>query len=248
MYLTQFPVNTTRRETYSMLFNPYRMHAAIAGSFAAVQSSRNEGRILWRLDRDADGSVRLYIVSPTKPSLVGLDEQIGWPDLPPQWKTREYDSFLERVSTGEKYSFRLVANPVISRRSITNDKGRAKRIPHLTAVQQAAWLIGEEAYRGTGSDVPHEMLSTVDSRAIRNGFQVVEDSATNSPLLVVSDSRKFEFRKGMGKTRICLSTARFDGVLEVIDADLLRYSLTHGIGHGKGFGCGLLTLALLGRP
>ena len=28
-------------------------------------------------------------------------------------------------------------------------------------------------------------------------------------------------------------------------ADLLRHALTSGIGHGKGFGCGLLTLALL---
>lgn len=248
MYLTQFPINTTRRESRGMLSNPYRMHAAIAGSFSSPQEARADGRVLWRVDRSIDGPAHLYIVSPAQPSLVGLDEQIGWPDLTPQWKTCDYDAFLARVTNGEKYTFRLVANPVISRRALTDIHGRSKRMPHLTTLQQAAWLIGEEAYRGTGLDVPREALPKEESRATRCGFQVVEDSASQSPLLVVSESRKLEFRKGSGKTRISLATARFDGVMEVIDADRLRHALTHGIGHGKGFGCGLLTIAPMERP
>lgn len=243
MYLTQFPINTTRRETRGMLSNPYRMHAAIAGSFSPMQDNGASGRVLWRVDRSADGPVCLYIVSPTRPSLVGLDEQIGWPDLTPQWKTREYDAFLERIANGEKYTFRLTGNPVVSRRAITDVHGRSKRIPHLTTLQQAAWLIGEEAYKGTGLDAARETITREESRAMRCGFQVMKDPATESPFLVVSESRKVEFQKGSSKTKISLSTARFDGVMEVTDADRLRHALTHGIGHGKGFGCGLLTIA-----
>ena len=63
------------------------------------------------------GGSRLYIVSPDKPSLVGLDEQMGWPDFEPQWGTRSYDNFLSRISVGQTYSFRLVANPVLNRSS-----------------------------------------------------------------------------------------------------------------------------------
>lgn len=33
MFFTQFPINMTRRESRAMLASPYRMHAAIAGSF-----------------------------------------------------------------------------------------------------------------------------------------------------------------------------------------------------------------------
>lgn len=248
MYLTQFPINTTRRESRSMLSNPYQMHAAIAGSFSQIEKAQADGRVLWRVDRNKDGSVHLYIVSPTQPSLVGLDEQIGWPDLMPQWKTREYDMFLAKIASGEKYTFRLVANPVISRRALTDINGRSKRIPHLTTLQQASWLIGEEAYKGEGLSAPREASSIEESRAARCGFQIAEDLATKTPLLVVSESRKAEFRKGLSKTRISLATARFDGVLEVTDANRLRHALTHGIGHGKAFGCGLITIAPLERP
>ena len=40
-----------------------------------------------------------------------------------------------------------------------------------------------------------------------------------------------------------LGVATFEGVLEVTDPDALRRALTHGIGRGKAYGCGLMTLA-----
>ena len=39
MFFTQFPINMTRRESRAMLASPYRMHAAIAGSFPSPQAS-----------------------------------------------------------------------------------------------------------------------------------------------------------------------------------------------------------------
>lgn len=242
MYLTQFPINMTRRDTHAMLSSPYRLHAAIAGSFPQNDESAGAGRVLWRVDRGVDAPSYLYIVSPTQPSLVGLDEQIGWPDLPPQWKTRDYDPFLEQLEVGQRYSFRLVANPVVNRRAITNEGGRSKRISHLTSQQQAAWLIGDAAY---GLDGPEADSQEKTSRSIHNGFTVLEDEASHCPRLVVSESRKQTFTKGQGKTKVTLATARYDGALQVIDADRLRHALVCGIGHGKGFGCGLLTLVPL---
>ena len=40
-----------------------------------------------------------------------------------------------------------------------------------------------------------------------------------------------------------LALATFEGVLEVTDPDALRHGLVHGIGRGKAYGCGLMTLA-----
>jgi CRISPR system Cascade subunit CasE len=40
-----------------------------------------------------------------------------------------------------------------------------------------------------------------------------------------------------------LSTAVFEGQLEITDTEAMRRSLTGGIGPAKGYGCGLLTLA-----
>lgn len=244
MFFTRFPVNKTRRDASRLLGNPYALHAAIAGSFPVAQGSSDagEGRVLWRLDDQQDGSLLLYIVSPTPPSLVGLDEQIGWPDLAPQWATRPYDEFLSHIRGGRRYGFRLVANPVVNRSRIKDDAGRSKRIPHLTALQKAAWLIGEEAYRGSGAEAPELFRVQGSSRAERNGFRVVPDERTGEPLMRVSDTRSLSFSRGAGGGHVTLATARYDGLLEVTDADALRHALVSGIGHAKGFGCGLLTL------
>ncbi|AJE83982.1 hypothetical protein SLNWT_3606 [Streptomyces albus] len=45
------------------------------------------------------------------------------------------------------------------------------------------------------------------------------------------------------RQRIRHSRTRFDGVAVIVDPDQLRTKLTAGIGRGKAYGCGLLTLA-----
>lgn len=248
MFFTRFPVNKTLRSARRLLGNPYAMHAAITGSFPPAQmENRGEGRLLWRLDDQVDGSLVLYIVSPTEPSLVGLDEQMGWPDLEPQWGTRSYDRYLEQIRNGQRYAFRLVANPVVSRSGIRGAQGRSKRIPHLTATQQAAWLIGKDAYPGLEAEVPELFMQQEKNRAERNGFRVAIDKRTGEPRLLVSDIRTMTFRQGRDGRRITLAKARYDGLLEVTDADALRHALVYGIGHGKGFGCGMLTIVPVGE-
>lgn len=254
MYFTQFPINMTRRESRKLLASPYLMHAAVAGSFPSnsVPDATENGRVLWRVDRMNGGGTRLYMVSPSKPSLVGLDEQMGWPDCEPQWGTRDYDAFLSRIEVGQTYSFRLVANPVVSRSTrggaadIANQRGGSKRIGHLTILQQEAWLIGKQAYESVDSEVPRLFASEESSRAQRNGFEVLVDESGASRV-VVSNSGKAVFSKGAQRKRMTLVRAQYDGALRVTDANALRHALTCGIGHGKAFGCGLLTFAPLSR-
>lgn len=250
MFFTRFPINMTRRETLRILASPYRMHAAIMGSFPPSFSSNKSGRVLWRIDNLADGGKCLYIVSPSKPSLVGLDEQIGFPDIEPSWKIRDYTPFLQHIENGQQYSFRLVANPVVSRSArqsnpaATNDKSHRVRLPHVSNVQRAAWLIGKNAYSGLDCKIPELFLRQETSRCERNGFKVLQDGNA-VPQLIVSNIRELNFNKGLQKTPITLVVAQYDGVLEVVDAAQLRHTLIRGIGHGKGFGCGLLTLVNL---
>lgn len=243
MFLTKFPVNMTRRETRALLASPYRMHAAIAGSFSPSGEDENEGRVLWRVDHMGNGGANLYIVSPKEPSLVGLDEQIGWPDLEHQWQTRDYDVVLNKIANGQRYRFRLVANPVVSRRNVTDQHDRSKRMAHVTALQQESWLIGAAAYEALGVKPPQYLLAEEQSRAERNGFMVERGEADGQARLVASDSRQWRFRQGKNGNWIRLVTVRYDGVLRVVDEERLRHALTFGIGRGKGFGCGLLTLA-----
>ena len=57
-------------------------------------------------------------------------------------------------------------------------------------------------------------------------------------------SQTLSFKRGTGT--VTLTTATYDGALDIVDADAFRRTLTRGIGHGKAYGCGLLTIAPLG--
>lgn len=215
MYFTRMALNPARRGTRFLRASPHAMHAAVLAGFpSGVSTSTTEGRVLWRMDKSGH-EIYLYIVSPESPDLTHLIEQAGWP-LSSTWQTRDYTPLLEQLTQGQHYAFRLVANPV---RQPRDPELGGKRVGHVTAAQQEQWLF---------------------DRAERSGFLVCE-TADSVPALVVSDREVKKFSRGPGT--VTLSTARFDGQLEVTDAGLLRQALAGGIGAAKGYGCGLMTLA-----
>jgi len=59
--------------------------------------------------------------------------------------------------------------------------------------------------------------------------------------VLISQREKRRFTK-KGQT-VTLAVARFDGVLSVTEPEKLRQALAQGIGHGKAFGLGLLSVA-----
>ncbi|WAL65965.1 type I-E CRISPR-associated protein Cas6/Cse3/CasE [Amycolatopsis cynarae] len=217
MFLTRFEINTARRAARELLASPQRMHAAVLAGFPSVGSAAaSEGRVLWRLDQHRHQAL-LYLVSPTQPDLTHLVESVGWPATQ-TWATRHYAPFLEALGKGDQWAFRLTANPVSSRRK-TPDAARTQRFAHVTVAQQTEWLL---------------------TRAHRHGFAIVTGLHCE-PDVAVHRRQTLRFPR-QGKT-VTLSTAVFEGRLEVIDPELLRQSLVQGIGPGKGYGCGLLTLA-----
>lgn len=217
MYLTQMPLNQARRGSKFLLTSPHSMHAAVMSSFPPQVSTRTtDGRVLWRVDRNQH-EVLLFIVSPEKPDLTHMVEQAGWP-IASTWQTRDYDPFLDALTTGQSFTFRLVANPV---RQSRDPKHAGKRLGHVTALQQRDWLL---------------------ERAENHGFRIAPGIDDESQVIISNRlTRKF-VKEGH---EITLATAQFDGHLEVTNVEHLRRALVHGIGRAKGYGCGLLTLSRL---
>lgn len=89
---------------------------------------------------------------------------------------------------------------------------------HVTASQQLEWLL---------------------SRSQRAGFAIPVHE--DVPLVSVIRREIKTFQRG--SSRVTLSTATYQGHLEVTDPETLRTTLISGLGRGKGYGCGLLTLA-----
>lgn len=80
-----------------------------------------------------------------------------------------------------------------------------------------------------------EQLLWLRRQAEKAGFSVL--GAT------VSRTERWSVRKRGQEQAIVLWVARFDGVLQVRDPDRLREAIQKGIGHGKAFGLGLLSVA-----
>lgn len=230
MFISRIPLNAGRYGAQQLISSPYRMHAAVEACFPpSVPRQTEEGRILWRLDfNEETHSVWLYVVSPAKPDFTNIVEQAGWP-MYQEWESKDYAPVLSRINVGAHFNFRLRANPVhrvLHDKFAGQEKPRdGKRLGHVTVEQQSQWLI---------------------DRSASNGFSVLQRD--DDYQMVVSQRKKERFqRTGQSGQRkgneVTISTALFDGLLEVTDAEKFRHALCFGVGRAKGFGCGLLTVA-----
>ena len=94
---------------------------------------------------------------------------------------------------------------------------RGKVYPHVTPRYQKKWLL---------------------DRAEKHGFELSEEA------FQVVEDHSFFFRKSSDQgRRVSLLAVTFEGVLKVVNPDLFRETLIEGIGRGKAYGMGLLTVA-----
>jgi len=82
---------------------------------------------------------------------------------------------------------------------------------------------------------PMEQACWLEQQAQKNGFQI--DSLEATP------NNKLQFKRVTGD-EIVLNSVLFTGTLTVTDQDKFRKVLVNGIGPGKGFGLGLLSVRL----
>ncbi|MEU7044729.1 type I-E CRISPR-associated protein Cas6/Cse3/CasE [Streptomyces varsoviensis] len=239
MYLTRFRINTARTEARRLLGSPHFMHGAVNMAFATPPPRQGQSpRVLWRLDHSPSGRPDLFIVSPGKPDLTHLVEQVGWPTAEePGWTTFAYAEFLDTLKQGDTWGFRLTANPVHHIRKPGSAEGTpTKRTAHLTPKHQVRWLLERQEAAG------FEITRKPDARRLLPG---ADGDPGDEHEVIVHNRVPHQFRKrepvSRGDVRFVRVT--FDGRLRVTDPDALRRTLTHGLGKAKAYGCGLMTLA-----
>jgi CRISPR system Cascade subunit CasE len=195
------------------------LHAAIYDAMPSqpVPVNPGEPRPLWRLDLGDARRPILHVVSPEKPALDPLANEAGQSVDGRIYEVRDYAPLLGNLQVGQIYGFRLAANPVHRVRRGENEA--TKRLGHVTVDQQVRWLI---------------------DRTNRYGFEMLPGTAGVPDVATVS-RRRVTFRRE--QDTVTLDVADFAGHLRVIDVELLRKGLVSGIGHGRAYGCGLMTLA-----
>jgi CRISPR system Cascade subunit CasE len=235
MYLTRFRINTARTGARRLLGSPHFMHGAVNMAFPDLPPRGGEGpRVLWRVDHHTSGRADLFMVSPSRPDLTHLVEQAGWPASDESgWTTFAYGEFLNGLTTGDTWAFRLTANPVHHTRKPGESRDvETKRTAHLNPQNQVRWLLQRQGR--AGFEVTRK---PIDKRLTEHGDEHEVIVHTESPL---------RFRKqgeDASRRAVRLVSVTFDGRLRITDIDAFRHTLTHGLGKAKAYGCGLITLA-----
>lgn len=197
------------------LASPNRFHGAVETSFVGERS-----RNLWRIDTLGDRTY-LLLLSRELPRLDALAAQFGYG----RYETRDYDKLLSRIADGRRYKFRLVANPTFSKspgKDAAVSKTRGRVIGCSTPEFQAEWLC---------------------RRAGSHGFDVIytDDNETRCSF-TITKSRRLSFDKGSDGRNVKLLSVTYEGELTVTDAEKFKALLCDGIGRGKAYGQGMMTV------
>ncbi|MFJ5029492.1 type I-E CRISPR-associated protein Cas6/Cse3/CasE [Streptomyces sp. NPDC088560] len=150
-----------------------------------------------------------------------------------------YSEFLDRLTPGSSWGFRLTANPVHCIRRPQDPKDTpTKRAAHVTPRHQIGWLLQRQERAG------FEVLRSPAER------RLTEHGHEHEVIVHTRMRRQFGKRDTQAASRhqVRITQVTFDGRLRITDIDAFRHTLTHGLGKAKAYGCGLMTLAPVQAP
>jgi CRISPR system Cascade subunit CasE len=216
MYLSQLILNPRSRQARRELGNPYQLHRTVMSAFPETLPE-NE-RVLYRLDtHPRSNQIALLVQSQGKPDWSRLAERDILLPADPFYNLDNpaVKAVNLTVQPGQILRFRLRANPVkkLFKDEPERNLKKGQRIGLLREDDQRAWL---------------------DRKGEDGGFKVLSVNIINEG-----------FSGGWTKEKHKLKhfAVRFDGVLQVTNPAHFLKTLNSGIGRGKGFGFGLLSLA-----
>ncbi len=228
MFLSKLILNIRDRAARRDLADCHNMHRTIMSAFPQANgaAARDEFGVLFRVEIGRDGKVVLLVQSQIEPD---------WSRLPKDYllkvdgnpACKPVSNHYVGLVNGQRLRFRLLANPtkrVSVRNTEQDERWRGKRIELRREEDQIAWL------RRKGEAAGFRLLATRINCDVPN--------VQTAPRPKTSGWRE--------KNRLSFGSALFNGELEITDAAAFRLALSDGIGSGKAYGFGLLSIAPTG--
>lgn len=255
LYLSRLLLNPRSRQVMSEIAHPYEMHRTLMRAFPqatddAQAKARDEFGVLFRADvDDTRGVVKAYVQSRIEPDwsfLDGLDDYILADTGIPEYESRDIMPAYRKIQGGQVLSFRLRANPT-KRNARKDEPGKepdrlkGKRVELQRESEQIAWLISKGHGNREGVPGGFELLArTGEDTKGEEGPVWGVDVRPEGKL----KGRKKDGAAGHAMTHLAVT---FDGLLRVRDTNAFLETLVRGIGSGKAYGFGLLSVAPAAR-
>ncbi len=229
MYLSKLTLNPRDRDTRRALGDCHLLHTTLMRAFPTLPGEPNPRAavgLLYRVEPSREARVCILAQSVTQPD---------WSRLP-VWctedETKPVVALYDRIAAGQTLTFRLRANP--TKQTGDRPEGGGHLInPHREALtdpaKQIEWLVRAGGRGGFEPVFVHVARRAVDGTVIGT--------------VDVPDVRIVPEPDVRGNGHRTLGSVRFEGRLTVRDAALFRRTLADGVGRGKAYGFGLLSIA-----
>lgn len=223
MYLSRLILNPRSRAVQRDLADIQEQHRTLMTAFPpapAGQAAREAYGVLYRLEEDRRrGRLTLLVQSLVLPDWSRLPSDYLLADTSEENPAvKEVGHIYQAITAGAVFAFRLRANPTRKIDTKSGPDGRrrhGRRVELVREADQIAWLQRQGQERGFA------LLS-----------------------VRVSGLNKNQGHRRAGAARLTLASLVFEGLLRVTDPQqFLVRALCQGIGPGKAYGCGLLSLA-----
>ena len=230
MYLSRLVLNPRSRLVRRDLADCHDLHRTILSAFSEKENdssgARHQFGLLHRLDIERrTGRVTLLVQSKERPD---------WSRLPPDYleetdsenpACKPIEEIYNSLQSGARLAFRLRANPTrkIDTRSTPDGKRRnGKRVELRTEEDRLVWL---------------------KRKAEASGFRLLP-VRLNDDVANVRAQPEDKYRGRRDETgKLSFGSVLFEGELEIIDSASFLQALASGIGSGKAYGFGLLSIA-----
>jgi CRISPR system Cascade subunit CasE len=211
---------------------------------------------LFRMDPQLGGRVVILVQSALEPGWKYAFQNAGYLLAAPP----EVKPFDPSFTLGQRLRFRLLVNPTkkvgtinkAERKSLSEDElaqkeGRhGRRVPVPSAQEIEDWL-RKNPHQDPRPFIEGKLLEWLSSRGKTSGFSLDQRSTIVQPGYLYFNKRPVVGKEEAGASpksqQARLRSVRYEGILQVTDAAWFRETLIHGIGSGKAFGFGLLSVA-----
>ncbi len=244
IYLSRQLLDPRSRAVQHDLADCHQLHRTVMHAFptlpdgAAVAEPREHYRVLYRVDEGRRGlsllvqSAHVPDWSHLLPGYLHTAQAAATVDNP---SIKRVDHLYDELHPDMVLTFRLRANP--TRKIDTHggptsgERRNGRRVELYREEDRLAWLHRKAGQHG------FEVLASKLAPGISDAHVGTIGKVTGHKMATVDTSQQ------RCETSLTFGAAVFEGRLRVVDSDALRNALVQGIGSGKAYGFGLLSLA-----
>lgn len=249
IFLSKLILNPKNKFVHRNLANCYELHRTVLSGFPQKnnnnQGARSKFKVLYRLESDNYNEIIILIQSDIEPDWTRLRSGflLKNSNNSQGYITKDITKMYNNLQNEMLLRFKLLANPTRKINTSTKKdrmngktKNNGQRVPITDEIKLIQWMTRKGVVNGfeiMSLKTPPNILNIrIRNDGMLNGIKKISQKKANNQEKNQSEHFKLSFYG-----------VEFEGILKIINSKLFIKAMKQGIGSGKAFGFGFLTIA-----